>query len=241
MTVNGAALNVNKNSFLYIPSGVEYTLGNKGDGAMLIGINFDFEYTHSHLVSPISPVTSKSDFDSSRQVELAEFSDLKYFEQPFILHGQGELGAILCSILDEFTTSKIFHSHAESALLKQVLLAAARLLTTGADSSPQKTADRVIAYIQDNYMHSISNADIGFALNFHPNYLNRIMLRQTGRSLHGYLLYFRLSKALERLQSTDLSVSKIAEQCGFNDAGHFTKTFKKQFGCSPKEMRGKLI
>ena len=90
-------------------------------------------------------------------------------------------------------------------------------------------------------MENISNSDIGQALSFHPNYLNRLMIKHTGRSLHQYLLYYRLTKALDRLQSTSLSVAEIAEKSGFTDTGHFTKAFKKQFGASPKEMRGRII
>jgi AraC-like DNA-binding protein len=126
-------------------------------------------------------------------------------------------------------------------MLKQLLILAVRSATLGADKAPRKTVNVVISYIQSHYMENLSNADIGQALNFHPNYLNRLMIKHAGRSLHQYLLYYRLTKALDKLQSTTLSVAEIAEESGFTDTGHFTKSFKKQFGCSPKEMRGQII
>lgn len=230
-----------KNSILFVPSGETYVLGTHKDSAKMIGINFDFGYNFSHISIPIPPVTPGAGYDFAKQLEKPDFTDLKCFEAPFILHGQSELGAIIYHIFDEYNTSKIYHAQNESAMLKQLLILLARVLTLGADKAPQKTVNIVIAYIQEHYMENISNADIGNALNFHPNYLNRIMIKHTGRSLHRYLLYYRLTKALDRLQSTDCSISEIAEKSGFSDLGHFTKAFKKQFGNSPKAMRERII
>ncbi|MBR2453402.1 MAG: helix-turn-helix domain-containing protein [Clostridia bacterium] len=241
ITVDENVYELKQNSILYVPSGRVYILGANDNTAKLIGINFDFTYDHADCSTPISPAISQSGFDLSKQLEVAEFSDLKHFENPFVIHGQSELGAMIYRILDEFNTARIYHSQTESAMLKQVLLLATRVLTLGADKAPQRTVNVVIAYVHEHYMEPISNTDIGQALNFHPNYLNRLMLKHTGRSLHQYLLYYRLTKALDRLQSTTLSVAEIAERSGFADTGHFTEAFKKQFGSSPKEMRGRII
>ena len=230
-----------QNSLLYVPSGAVYVLDSPDSSTKLIGINFDFSFDFSGNFTPISPAIYKEKYDLSQQLEKAEFSDLKNFESPFVLHGQGDIGVLIYKILDEFTTARVYHTQTESALLKQVLLMATRVLILGADSAPQKTINLVISYVQNNYMYNISNADIGQALNFHPNYLNRLMLKHTGKSLHQYLLYIRLTKSLDMLHSTSLSVADIAEKCGFTDTGHFTKAFKKHFERSPKEMRGRII
>lgn len=236
-----AVFELKQNSLLYVPSGTVYILGGQEDSARLIGVNFDFTYDFSESSAPIPPAIYQDKFEVSKQLEKAAFTDLKHFETPFVLHGQSELGTIIYKIFDEFNTARIYHAQTESAMLKQVLLLATRALTLGADKAPQKTVNIVISYIQEHYMENLSNTDIGQALNFHPNYLNRLMLKHTGRSLHQYLLYYRLTKALDRLQSTSLSVAEIAERSGFTDTGHFTKAFKKQFGSSPKEMRGRII
>ena len=241
INVGSNAYTLVKNSLLYVPSGEVYVLGTHEDNAKLIGINFDFGYDFSHLSIPISPAVSQEKYELDRQLEKSVFSDLKCFEEPFVLHGQSELGAIIYHVFDEFTTARIYHSQNESAMLKQLLIMSARILTLGADRAPQKTVNVVISYVQEHYMDNLSNTDIGNALNFHPNYLNRLMIKHTGRSLHQYLLYYRLTKALDRLQSTDLSIAEIAEKSGFTDMGHFTKAFKKQFGGSPKTMRERII
>ena len=241
INVNGEIFSLKQNSLLYVPSGEIYTLGRPDDNARLIGINFDFSYNFCKNYTPITPASNRENYDRSRQLEVAEFSDLKHFEAPFVLHGQSELGAIIYKIFDEFVTARIYHAQAESAMMKQMLLSAARALTLGADKAPQKTVTVVIAYIQEHYMENISNADIGQAMSFHPNYLNRLMIKHTGRSLHQYLLYYRLTKALDKLQSSSLTISEISEKSGFTDTAHFTKAFKKHFGQSPKRMRERIL
>ena len=232
---------LDQNSILYVPSGEAYILGTHEENTRLVGINFDFTYAHADKNVPISPAAIREKYELSKQFEKVSFSDLKCFESSFALHGQSELGTIIYRIFEEFTTARIFHSQTESAMLKQLLLLATRVLTLGADKAPQRTVNVVIAYIQEHYMENVSNADIGAALSFHPNYLNRLMIKHTGRSLHQYLLYYRLTKAIDRLQSTSFSIAEIAERSGFSDTGHFTKAFKKQFGSSPKSMRERII
>ncbi len=49
----------------------------------------------------------------------------------------------------------------------------------------------------------------------------------------------KLEKALELLQSTELSVSEICYEVGFQDTSHFTKTFKHRYNQSPSGYRKK--
>ena len=52
-----------------------------------------------------------------------------------------------------------------------------------------------------------------------------------------YRNFCRLEHARELLESTQLRVSEIAERCGFGDAFHFSKSFKKHSGSSPRDYR----
>jgi len=52
---------------------------------------------------------------------------------------------------------------------------------------------------------------------------------------HGYLKKIRIKTAIQLLESTDLSVSEIIDKTGFNNRTYFYRTFKEEFGTSPKE------
>ena len=42
------------------------------------------------------------------------------------------------------------------------------------------------------------------------------------------------------LRYSDKSIADIADETGFTDASYFTKSFKAQFGMTPKEYRNKF-
>lgn len=54
-----------------------------------------------------------------------------------------------------------------------------------------------------------------------------------------YIKEKKLEKALELIQSTELSVSEICYEVGFQDTSHFTKAFKQKYKQAPSEYRKK--
>ncbi len=67
--------------------------------------------------------------------------------------------------------------------------------------------------------------------------LHRKVKFVTGLSTTGLLTKIRLDLALDDLRKTDLTVSEIAYNYGYNDPAHFTKLFKKEFSKTPSEAR----
>jgi AraC-like DNA-binding protein len=237
ITVGETEYTLIENSLLYVPSGTPYHLHRPNKNILLIGINFDFMHEKSNLTTPIAPAFSPVGFNRDTVLEKFNFSDVPQFEEPFLLSSQHVLLKTVKEMLDEYTTKRLFYSEALSALLKHMLTLAARSIKIGPSPAPVRTVDSVIQYIQENYMHRISNEDIGKALNFHPNYLNRLMLTSTGKTLHQYLLSYRLTKALDLLQTTTLTVTEIANETGFSDVQQFCKFFSAQTGSTPGSFR----
>lgn len=52
-----------------------------------------------------------------------------------------------------------------------------------------------------------------------------------------YLLNYRVSQAKNMLKDPKLSLSSIAELCGFCDQAYFSKVFRQQAGCTPRQYR----
>ena len=97
--------------------------------------------------------------------------------------------------------------------------------------------ERVTEYIRENFAGDLSNEAIGRHFNYHPNYINRVMQKHIGQSLHQYVLSCRVSRALEMLQTTNLSVTEVSERVGFSSIKHFSQTFKSIYGYSPIHFR----
>jgi len=59
----------------------------------------------------------------------------------------------------------------------------------------------------------------------------------TGQSPHEWLVRQRLALARERLLIDNVSLTDVAQTCGFADSAHFSKSFRQWHAVSPSEWR----
>ena len=78
---------------------------------------------------------------------------------------------------------------------------------------------------------------IAEAMNISPNYLSDLLRIQTGQNTQQHIHEKLISKAKEKLSTTELSVSEIAYELGFEHAQSFSTLFKKKTKLSPLEFR----
>jgi len=74
-------------------------------------------------------------------------------------------------------------------------------------------------------------------LNVSPNYLSGLLKVLTGQSTQQHIHDKLIQKAKEKLSTTDLSVSEIAYELGFEHPQSFSKLFKAKTNLSPLEFR----
>jgi AraC family transcriptional activator of pobA len=78
---------------------------------------------------------------------------------------------------------------------------------------------------------------IAEALHVSPNYLSGLLKALTGKSTQQHLHDRIIAKAKEKLSTTNLSVSEIAYELGFDYPQSFSKLFKANTSLSPLEFR----
>lgn len=74
-------------------------------------------------------------------------------------------------------------------------------------------------------------------LNVSPNYLSGLLKSLTGQSTQQHIHDKIIEKAKEKLSTTDLSVSEIAYELGFEHPQSFSKLFKAKTNVSPLDFR----
>jgi len=67
--------------------------------------------------------------------------------------------------------------------------------------------------------------------------LNRRIKAVTGVTSQQYVMRVRLEHAKNLLDDSNLQVSEVAYQCGFDDVASFSRAFKRTFGKSPSQHR----
>jgi AraC-like DNA-binding protein len=74
-------------------------------------------------------------------------------------------------------------------------------------------------------------------LNFSPNYLSDLIRKSTERSVLEHIHYHVIELAKSHLLNSELSISEIAYEIGFEYSQYFSRLFKKKVGMSPMEYR----
>lgn len=95
----------------------------------------------------------------------------------------------------------------------------------------------VLHYIDENLASPMSNADLAKIAQSSESRFIRRFREATGRTPARYVQERRLERASELLISTDFSIDKIAEGCGFANRYYFTRVFTQRMRIPPARYR----
>jgi YesN/AraC family two-component response regulator len=101
----------------------------------------------------------------------------------------------------------------------------------------QSVIERAKKYILDNYSEELRLETVAREVHLSPTYFSALFKKMTGCSFAKYLTRVRIAKAKELLENTDISVTDIAFQVGFNDPAYFAAIFRREFGLTPLAYR----
>lgn len=112
-----------------------------------------------------------------------------------------------------------------------------KMMPPGEDQLTQKVTN----FLEQHLTHHFSPDELSKALNLSYKYIGTLFKAKTGMTIKQYELMLRLRKAVKLLCETNLSITEIAHETGFNDAFYFSKVFKKEKGLSPLQFRASYV
>ena len=90
-------------------------------------------------------------------------------------------------------------------------------------------------YVRDNLWSDIRKEDIVDLVHLNGDYVTRLFKKEVGMSIKAYVIQQKLLEAQRLLRTTNLSVSSVAVQLGYNNFSHFSAQYKREFGVTPAE------
>jgi AraC-like DNA-binding protein len=241
IVLNDKEYKVARGNFLLWKSGVPYYMAsNDNDTLILLGCNFDFTQNHSYLRHPIPPVHVQN-FNPEDTLENIIITDNPAYNENIVLKNMFSAESILLDMYNEFKAQKIYCQKRLDSMLLSLLCLVYRNVSLENEGN-RKTAlttsiDEVISYIQEHYVENLTNKSIAKIFNYHPNYLSKLILSYTGKSLYQYLISYRIARAIDLISTTNIPSSESAEMVGFANSSHFCKTFRKKTGVTPNSLR----
>lgn len=104
------------------------------------------------------------------------------------------------------------------------------------NSLQNNIADKILEILICEKSENITVNDIGKRLSYSQNYIIKVFKHKFSLTPHQYLTKLRVESARKLLLSSDKSYQEISGECGFSEYSVFFKSFKKEYGISPKEF-----
>lgn len=199
----------------------------------IISINFDYTAEYANQTLFFRPTKVKKGTQNFHKSVV--FEDYLELNTPLVAEGVYTVVGKLLEIVEQNIAKPAFFRERCSALLKECFINVLEI--SGQNNTGNKKLNMVEQYINENYDKDITNEQLSRLVSYHPYYLNRIFQKKYGKTLHQYLIDYRISVAEQLLTTTPESVANISQMVGFASVGAFTINFKKKNGITPTAFR----
>lgn len=224
-----------KGTLVFYPAGVTYRpCSSPEDPMTFISVNFDYNLEFSSQKRTLKPV-SEEKFDEKLIFDSASRLGIPALQKTLVLYSMQTVEGALLELVDEFTKKTAYFEETASALLETVIYKALRYST--ANRKTPALGDKILDYIRQNFAKQLDYQTIGAHFSYHPYYINSLIKKHTGMSLHKYLTLCRMQEAVRLLTSTELPISEVAEQVGIHNEKYFSVCFKAHTGETPSKYR----
>ncbi len=105
----------------------------------------------------------------------------------------------------------------------------------------QHRVSRLMQYIQKHFREEISLDQAAEVAGMQLHSFCRFFKQITKHTFSDFLNRVRVAFAAQLLQHSELPITQIVFESGFNNISYFNRTFKKIHGQTPKEFRAKML
>ena len=106
-----------------------------------------------------------------------------------------------------------------------------------AHNADTHTAHQILSYISQHYHQDITLEGLAKEFGLNRHYISTLIGSMTRQHFRAYLNGYRLERAKQLLEQTDLPITDIAYECGFNSLRTFNRVFSDQEGMSPRAYK----
>ena len=104
------------------------------------------------------------------------------------------------------------------------------------DSEGKGNFESIVNYVDKHYREeNMSLGMLSERFSYTEKYLSSLFKKNMQIGFISYLNNLRIQYAIELIQKRKMSISEIAEACGYRDYSYFSRVFKKSTGKTPTE------
>ncbi|EHJ01908.1 two component transcriptional regulator, AraC family [Clostridium sp. DL-VIII] len=95
----------------------------------------------------------------------------------------------------------------------------------------------VKSYVYENYGKDLSLEILAEYVYMTPSYLSSIFKKETGIGINSFIKNYRMEKAKDMLENTNIKIKAIGNIVGYSNISYFCQSFKEFYGLTPEKHR----
>lgn len=174
-----------------------------------------------------------------------EYAKLLDMSPVRIVNDNGGIKVLAELLVREFYDSDEHSSIMIDGYLTQIIIMLARILSGRKYIHPENPGNRsaqyilhkTLRYIDREYLQIVSVKSVADAMCYSEYYLSHLFSEKMQMTIKEYITKKKISYAADLLDSSELSIDRIAEQLNFASSHSFRRAFKKYTGLTPSEYK----
>lgn len=99
---------------------------------------------------------------------------------------------------------------------------------------------RAVRIITERFDEPLETRELARMVDASPSRLAQLFRETTGSTIRHVLLRRRLTEAKRLLATTDMPITRVLHESGFNDVSYFNRTFRRDTGLTPSHYRRRI-
>ena len=203
---------------------------------------------HAQVSDPSDPITEYCLYLDCRRASSLHGDPFALFAETAFWMGRddGRIHPLLAQLIEENRTPRHDTREMSEALVRQIIILLTRLYRQNTAphparvSAPALTRAGLMPIVEDAFFYryrSLTLQDLSALLNLSARQTQRLLLKNFGKTFSQKLNEARMAAATQFLTRSDLSVTDFSDRLGFCSIEHFSKTFRRLMGASPRQYR----
>ncbi len=105
------------------------------------------------------------------------------------------------------------------------------------ETTVRERVTKSIEFMKGHLSEPLKIATLAVLVNLSRSHYTTLFKRVTGYAPLSYLNHLRMQRAVQLLNTTDLSIKRISDHLGYSDQFYFSRAFRKMHNHSPSEHR----
>ena len=233
--VGGHTLNLSRGDVCFVAPGVSHITRTYGDDSVVLSL-----FVYSHRVPALI-----CEFDCMLDAFLKKIAYSRNVV-PYVIVSDVLDASLVYLIADLAEKQTQRHPLTDLCLLSglkglilRVMMHDGDRMMSGSDIDRHDADIRnLMDYIRLN-VSTVSLESLSETFHYSPTYLSALIKAKYGSNFKDIVARLKLERAVQLLETTDYNVSTIANLAGYTDKSYFHRAFKKTYGLTPLEYRGR--